>query len=149
MAIINLFIKTFVLSQLVSVNSQCQANVNHLIEFERGQKESGYEYFVYSCTDTLFYIPVTESLDIDFDPSQIFEHTDSGTVYTGKFHITGSWGVLDVDGKLFLEENWEYLVLEKPQKFTDSVVEGPNWKLELSRHWYIDTRIKPMYLKKK
>lgn len=149
MKTISLFLKTVILSQLVSINSYCQADINKLKELATGQKANKYEYSVYSLIDTLLYIPVTESMDIDFDPSQLFEHTDSGTVYTGKFHISGSWGVLDVDGKMFLEEDWEYLVLEKPKNNIGSVIKGSNWVLELSGNWYIDSTAKPMYLKQK
>lgn len=144
-----LFIKILILSQLYSMNYSFHSVTDQLYELKTGQKEINEDYYNQPVTDTVLYIPITGSMDIDLDPSKIFEHTDSGMIYKGKFRISGPWGDLNLNGEIFLEETWEYLILDKPVDYYGSPVKGKNWELNLDNNWYIDDKSEKLYLREK
>ncbi|MFW5700427.1 MAG: hypothetical protein ACOC22_03910 [bacterium] len=144
-----LFIKILILSQLYSINYSFHSVTDQLSEQKTGQKKVNEEYYNQSVTDTVLYIPISGSMDIDFDPSRIFELTDSGTIYKGKFRISGPWGELNLNGKIFLDKTWEYLILDKPVDYYGSIVKGKTWELNLNNNWYIDDRSEKLCLREK
>lgn len=146
---VTLFIKTLILSLFFSIDSFYHSKTDQFYEVNAGQEETNERYYNHFLTDTILYIPVTGSMDVDFDPSQIFAYTDSGTVYKGKIRISGPWGDLNLNGEIFLEETWEYLILDKPVDYYGSPVEGKNWELNLNKNWYIDDRSEKLYLREK
>lgn len=144
-----LFMKILILSLFFSIDSFYHSKTDQLHELNAGQEETSEGYYNHSLTDTVLYIPVKGSMDVDFDPSQIFAYTDSGKIYKGKIRISGPWGDLNLNGKIFLEETWEYLILDKPVDYYGSQVKGKNWELNLNNNWYIDDTSVKLFLREK
>ena len=89
-----------------------------------------------------------ENMNISFDPRNITPFKDLGTVYP-KIRITDNWGILTVKNGALLSKNWDKVIISKPTKISDTLVEGNEWKLELKKGWRIENKGKNFILKRK
>lgn len=82
---------------------------------------------------------VMEKFDFSFDPNQVIPLDDNITIYP-TLRVTDVWGVLEVsDGALMKREQGKFIgvAVEAPKGAIgkSGAIEGPGWKLTLSRGW--------------
>lgn len=78
-----------------------------------------------------------QNMNISFDPRNITPLENFGTVYPN-LRITDNWGILTVENGALLASNWSKVTVSKPIEFSDKVVIGDGWKLELNSEWNVE-----------
>jgi len=82
---------------------------------------------------------VMEKFDFSFDPNQVTPLDENTTIYP-TLRVTDVWGMLEVsDGALMKRDQGKFVgvAVEAPKDAVgkSGIVEGPGWKLSLSRGW--------------
>ncbi len=96
--------------------------------------------------DTALQIPLAGQMNISFDPMNSYELCDLGTVYVNNTYVSASWGVLEAEGPVFLEKNWQYVILSKPVTVSDTLIKGVDWSVRLQDNWIVSNSQKQLIL---
>ena len=94
----------------------------------------------------IFTIPF-QHMSVNFNPGNLIPYKNLGTVYPN-LRITDDWGILSVEKGALLDKNWKTVIVSKPTKITDKLIEGDGWKLDLNKNWTV-VKIEENYTLKK
>ncbi|MGN7819231.1 hypothetical protein ACTJJB_03825 [Chitinophaga sp. 22536] len=78
-----------------------------------------------------------EKMNISFNPSNIIPIDNYGTVYP-TMRISDTWGILTVTEGALLSAKWDKVNIGLPATFTDQLITGQGWKLELSKGYSLE-----------
>ena len=82
----------------------------------------------------IFAIPFQKNMSINFNPGNLIPYKNLGTVYPN-LRVTDDWGILSVKKGALLDKNWKAVIVSKPTKITDKIIEGDGWQLKLNKSW--------------
>jgi hypothetical protein len=126
------------------------AEVSRLTDNYNGQsiiasetaKEADHEKQVNTYVDLFTKQPIltihSESMRIGFNPNNLFDLGDYGTVYPTAT-VTDSWGEVEVSEGGMLMKDWKVIYLPVPGdlNLNDTSINGKGWKLTLKTGWKI------------
>ena len=87
-------------------------------------------------------LPSAGHFNFSFNPSAMISLGDSGAV-NPTFHVTDSWGTLDVKGGTLVPTDFSRATVAAPADIKGPHVQGPGWTLDLAPGWHIVPATKP------
>ena len=87
-------------------------------------------------------VPRVDNFRFSFRPSAIISLGSAGAV-NPIFHVTDSWGTLDVTGGALVPTDFNSATVAAPSDIKGPHVQGPGWTLDLAPGWQIVPATKP------
>lgn len=87
-------------------------------------------------TDSIVFVINFQNMNISFNPNNIVPLENLGTYYP-TLKVIDDWGILSVEEGALISTNWDKVIVSKPLKISDTLIEGKSWKLKLNKGWSI------------